>query len=517
MEEHKFTYSQFPFLKELGLEEFNHGFFDGKNNKASGEVKNLHNPSNHLPIASIQEASLDDYENGLKLACQAKSAWAEVPMPKRGEILLEIATSLKKYKGQLGKLIALEVGKIVSEGEGEVNEFIKICEFAAGLTRTIVGKIIPSERVSTTIFEQWNPLGIVGVITAFNFPNAVFGRNFCLSFICGNCTVWKGASSTGLTTIATSKIIQDVLIKNKVPQGVFISFSISGNILNNKMISDPRYNLISFTGSTDVGKKVSLAVHQRLGRTILELGGNNAILVCEDADLDMAIKSIVVSAVGTTGQRCTAVRRAFIHESLYDEFKTKVLKIYRNIKIGNPFDESVNMGPLHTNQALKNYQIGMKKIESQGGNILFGGKLVSEIESGNFVYPTLVEIDHTAQVAHEELFAPVLYIFKFKTIDEAISYNNEVPHGLASAIFTNKLNYVFQWIGPRGSDTGLINVNTGTTGSEVGGAYGGEKESGSGRETGSDAWKQYMRQSTIKLNYGTDPQVSTNINFNPKE
>lgn len=493
----------------------NYGFFDGTGTKASGEIKNIHNPCDHSPIATVQEASLEDYEKGLNQALQARLAWADVPMPRRGEILLEIASSLKKYKSQLGKLIALEVGKLVSEGEAEVAEFVKIAEFAAGLTRTITGKIIPSEKSNTTVLEQWNPLGIAGVITAFNFPHAVFGRNFCLSFVCGNCTIWKGASTTALSTIATSKIIMDVLSKNKVPPGVFVSFAISGNILGHRMISDKRYNLISFTGSTDVGKKVSLAVHERLGRTILELGGNNAILVCEDADLDMAIKAIVVSAVSTCGQRCTAARRVFIHESLYDQFKEKMLNIYKHIKIGNPIDETVNIGPLHTKQALKNYLDGMIKIKEQGGKILFGGSKVEGLE-GNFIQPTLVEIDHSAKVAHEELFAPVLYLFKFKTIEEAIQYNNEVPHGLASAIFTNKLNYVFQWIGPRGSDTGLINVNTGTTGSEVGGAYGGEKESGSGRETGSDSWRQYMRQSTIKLNFGSDPQVSSNIDFNPK-
>ena len=510
------TYKNFPFLKELGLEETNYGYFDGTGMLASGEVKNIHNPCDHSPIATVQEASLENYEKGLNQALEARLVWADVPMPRRGEILLEIAASLKKYKSQLGKLIALEVGKLVSEGEAEVSEFVKIAEFAAGLTRTITGKIIPSEKANTTVLEQWNPLGVVGVITAFNFPHAVFGRNFCLSFVCGNCTIWKGASTTALTTIATSKIIMDVLNKNKVPPGVFVSFAISGNILGHRMISDKRYNLISFTGSTEVGKKVSLAVHERLGRTILELGGSNAVLVCEDADLDMAIKAIVVSAVSTCGQRCTAARRIFIHESLYEQFKEKMLQIYKHIKIGNPVDETINIGPLHTKQALKNYIDGMVKIKDQGGKILFGGSKVEGLV-GNFVQPSLVEIDHSAPVTHEELFAPVLYLFKFQTIEEAIKYNNEVPYGLASAIFTNKLNYVFQWIGPRGSDTGLINVNTGTTGSEVGGAYGGEKESGSGRETGSDAWKQYMRQSTIKLNFGTDPQVSSNINFDPKD
>jgi len=512
----KLTFNEFPFLQEIGLSAINYGYLDGSVNTANGNKILSLNPHNNQPVAEIVEASIEDYERGVALAESAKHAWAHVPMPKRGDIIRQIGDALRKYKKQLGQLISLEMGKILAEGLGEVQEFIDMCDYACGLSRKISGKVIPSERKDHVLVEQWNPLGVVGVISAFNFPNAVFGWNFCLSFVCGNCTVWKGASSTGLITIATAKIINEVLKQNNVPSGVLVSIVAPGRGVGERILQDKRISLVSFTGSTPVGRTVAETVHKRFGKTILELGGNNAVIVCEDADLDMALKAIVFAAVGTCGQRCTSIRRLFVHESKYEEIKSRLIQAYKSIKIGNPLDEKNHCGPLHTKNGLKDYVQGLEDIQKQGGKIVYGGKRLTDLGEGNYVEPTLIEIEPTSPIVQEELFAPVLYLFKFKTFDEAIKYNNGVPQGLSSAIFTKNMQNVFKWIGPHGSDCGLVNVNVGTSGAEIGGAFGGEKETGGGRESGSDSWKQYMRRSTCTINFGNDLPLSQGIDFNPK-
>jgi aldehyde dehydrogenase family 7 protein A1 len=512
----KLTFNDFPFLQELGLSTSNFGYLDGTTHTANGNKILSLNPHNNHPIAEIIEASVEDYERGVELAESAKHAWAHVPMPKRGDIIRQVGDALRKYKKQLGQLISLEMGKILAEGLGEVQEFIDMCDYACGLSRKISGKVIPSERKDHVLVEQWNPLGVVGVISAFNFPNAVFGWNFCLSLVCGNCTVWKGASSTGLITIATTKIINEVLKQNNVPPGVLVSIVAPGRGVGERILQDKRISLVSFTGSTPVGRTVAETVHKRFGKTILELGGNNAIIVCDDADLEMALKAIVFAAVGTCGQRCTSIRRLFVHESKYEDIKSRLIQAYKSIKIGNPLDEKNHCGPLHTKNGLKDYVKGLEDIQKHGGKIVYGGKHLTNLGEGNYVEPTLVEIDPTSPIVQEELFAPVLYMSKFKTFEEAIKLNNGVPQGLSSSIFTKNMQNVFKWIGPHGSDCGLVNVNVGTSGAEIGGAFGGEKETGGGRESGSDSWKQYMRRSTCTINFGNDLPLSQGIDFNPK-
>lgn len=510
------TYGKYAFLKTLGLSESNSGYYDGQNSAATGSVITSLSPHDNLPIAQVTEASMADYERGMEAAEKARAEWARVPMPKRGEIVRQIGEELRKFKTELGSLISLEMGKILSEGMGEVQEFIDMCDFACGLSRKIGGKVIPSERKDHVILEQWNPLGVVGVITAFNFPNAVLGWNFCISFICGNCTVWKAASTVSLVTIATTRLIARVLERNAVPPGVFVSFVAPGRTVGNQMLHDKRISLISFTGSTNVGRGVSEAVHKRFGSTILELGGNNAVIVCEDGNLDMALKAVVFAAIGTCGQRCTSIRRLYIHESKYEELKNRLVHAYKSLRLGDPLDAQNNCGPLHTKAAVKEYEEGLKTIESQGGKIVYGGRRIEDKLDGNYVYPTLVEIDPTAKIVQEELFVPILYLFKFKCFDEAIKLNNGVPQGLSSSVFTTNMQNVFKWIGPCGSDCGLVNVNVGTSGAEIGGAFGGQKETGGGRESGSDSWKQYMRRATCTVNFGNELPLSQGIDFNPK-
>lgn len=498
------------------MEEVNSGYFDGTGSLSTGKDFVAINPHSNQPIAIVKEASLEDYEKGLSLALKAKDEFALMPMPKRGEIIRQIGDELRKHKSELGSLISLEMGKILSEGIGEVQEFIDMCDFACGLSRKIGGKVFPSERKNHLLVEQWNPLGIVGVISAFNFPNAVFGWNFCISFICGNCTVWKGASSVGLTSVATTRIVGRVLERNGIAPGVFVGIVAPGRTVGNQMLSDKRIQLLSFTGSTQVGRTVSETVHRRFGNTILELGGNNAVVVCQDGNLEMALKAVVFAAIGTCGQRCTSIRRLYIHESKYDELKERLIQAYQSLRIGDPLDSNNVCGPLHTKSAVKEYEDGLKTILSQGGRIVYGGKRIEERPDGNYVQPTLVEIDPKAPIVQEELFVPILYLFKFQCFDEAIALNNGVPQGLSSAVFTSNMQNVFKWIGPSGSDCGLVNVNVGTSGAEIGGAFGGEKETGGGRESGSDAWKQYMRRATCTINFGNELPLSQGINFNHK-
>lgn len=505
-----FTLGDYPFLAELGIEAENPGCYNGSWG-GSGTPLVSYNPATGKPIASVIQATEEDYEGCLAAMDSAQRAFGSMPAPKRGEIVRQIGDELRKHLHALGSLVALEMGKILPEGIGEVQEFIDICDLAVGLSRCISGQVIPSERANHALLECWNPLGKIGIITAFNFPCAVLGWNLALSLICGNTNIWKGASTTCLTTYAVTKIVSAVLERNGVPGGVLTMVTGPGRTVGERLINDPRLTLISFTGSTEIGKRVSEIVHKRFGRTILELGGNNASVVMADSDLTLAVRASVFGAVGTAGQRCTSLRRMVIEEEVFDSVAASMVKAYKSVPIGDPLKEGTLMGPLHTAAAVKEYTEGLDEIKRQGGEILCGGNVIEG--DGFFVEPTIVKINHDAEIVKTELFVPILYLIPCKGVEDAIAINNEVPQGLSSSIFTNDMRNVFEWIGPRGSDCGLVNVNVGTSGAEIGGAFGGEKETGGGRESGSDSWKQYMRRSTCTINYGKDLPLAQGIKF----
>lgn len=507
----EYTFQNYPFLKDLNLKETNFGCYNGKSWVGSGKECKSVNPSDNKVIAKIIQANEDEYEQCIQAMEAIKDKWFLFPMPKRGLIVQEIGEEIKKQKSNLGKLVSLEMGKILSEGEGEIQEFIDICDYAVGLSRTLSGKTLSSERDDHVILENWHPLGLIGVITAFNFPAAVLGWNTAISLVCGDLTIWKGATSTSLISIAVTDIIAKVLDKWGF-NGVFTMVSGPGATVGEKLIQDPRLKLISFTGSTGVGKRISSVVHSRFGRTILELGGNNALVVMDDADLDMAIQSAVFAAVGTCGQRCTSLRRLILHEKIYNQVVERMIKAYKTIQIGDPFDEKTLCGPLHTKGAIKEYEEGLEEIKKQGGKILYGGNRIKS-KDGNFVEPTIVEIDKKAEILKTELFCPIVYVLKCSSLEEAIFLNNNVPQGLSSGLFSKNMQNVFKWIGPNGSDCGIVNVNVGTSGAEIGGAFGGEKETGGGRESGGEAWRQYMRQTTCTVNYGSKMKLAQGVNF----
>lgn len=478
----------------------------------SGDIIRTINPSTGKTLASIRSTTKEEYEATLQQMVQGQSIWQSTPAPKRGEIVRQIGEELRAHKEELAQLICKEMGKIYPEALGEVQEFIDVCDYAVGLSRQLNGSIMPSERSDHILIERYNPLGLVAIITAFNFPLAVCGWNLAISLICGNVNLWKPASTTSLIAIETTKLIEKVLQRNNIPGAVCSLVTGSGRTVGEWIINDHRFGLISFTGSTSVGTKIATSICNRFGRTILELGGNNAIVVMEDADLDLALRATVFSAIGTTGQRCTTVRRLLLHENIYDTFLDKLIKVYTDIlpRIGDPLKDGILMGPLHTQTSVKEYLDGLHRIQKEGGKIIFGGKHIN----GNFVEPTLVEIHHDAEIVKEELFCPILYVIKFKTLEEAISINNEVPQGLSSSLFTQNMQNVFIWSSERGSDCGLVNVNVGTSGAEIGGAFGGSKASGHGTEAGSDSWKQYCKRSTITLNYSSKLPLSQGISFN---
>jgi aldehyde dehydrogenase family 7 protein A1 len=505
------SFHEYPFLAELGLQEENAGMYNGSWG-GSGALLTSVNPATGRPIARIRQATVEEYESCVSAMIAAQEAWQLLPAPKRGEIVRQIGEALRAKRDALGHLVSLEMGKILAEGIGEVQEFIDICDLAVGLSRSINGKVIPSERPGHTLLEFWNPLGLVGIITAFNFPVAVYGWNVAISMICGNTNIWKGASTTSLCTVATQKIVAEVLERNGINGAVCSMVVGPGRTVGEHMINDARLALVSFTGSSEIGVHVSEVVHRRFGRTILELGGNNATIIMPDADLDLAVRASVFGAVGTCGQRCTSLRRLLIHESVYDRVKSTLLAAYRSVPRGDPLKAGTLLGPLHTKAAVKEYTDGIAEIVKQGGNILTGGKPVEGV-AGNFVEPTVVEIDPSAPIVKTELFVPILYLMKFKTFEEAVALNNGVPQGLSSSLFTRDMKSVFRWMGPRGSDCGITNVNVGTSGAEIGGAFGGEKDTGGGRESGSDSWKQYMRRSTCTVNFSDALPLAQGISF----
>ncbi|XP_039589066.1 alpha-aminoadipic semialdehyde dehydrogenase [Passer montanus] len=476
-----------------------------------GQVVTTYCPANNEPIASVRQGNLEDYEETVKKAKEAWKVWADIPAPKRGEIVRQIGDALRQKIKVLGSLVSLEMGKIFVEGVGEVQEYVDVCDYAVGLSRMIGGPILPSERPGHALIEQWNPVGLVGVITAFNFPVAVYGWNSAIAMICGNACLWKGAPTTSLVSVAVTKIIAKVLEDNKLP-GAICSLVCGGADIGTAMARDERMDLLSFTGSTKVGKQVALMVQERFGRSLLELGGNNAIIVFEDADLNLVIPSALFAAVGTAGQRCTTARRLFLHESIHDEVVAKLAKAYAQVRIGDPWDSDTLYGPLHTKEAVKMFLDAVEQAKQQGGSVVCGGKVINR--PGNYVEPTIVTgLPHNAPIVHTETFAPILYVLKFKEEEEVFAWNNEVKQGLSSSIFTKDLGRIFRWLGPKGSDCGIVNVNIPTSGAEIGGAFGGEKHTGGGRESGSDSWKLYMRRSTCTINYSKDLPLAQGIKF----
>lgn len=500
----------YGFLSEIGLGPRNLGCYINGAWKGIGPVVSSLNPANNQVIAEVVEASAQDYEEGMQACSEAAKIWMQVPAPKRGDIVRQIGDALRSKLHHLGRLVSLEMGKILPEGIGEVQEIIDMCDFSVGLSRQLNGSIIPSERPNHIMMEMWNPLGIVGVITAFNFPCAVLGWNACIALVCGNCVVWKGAPTTPLITIAMTKLVAGVLEKNNLPGAIFTSFC-GGAEIGQAIAKDRRIPLVSFTGSSKVGLMVQQTVNERYGKCLLELSGNNAIVVMDDADIQLAVRSVLFAAVGTAGQRCTTCRRLLLHESIYQKVLDQLVDVYKQVKIGDPLEKGTLLGPLHTSDSRKNFEKGIEIIKSQGGKIVIGGSVIES--EGNFVQPTIVEISPDAGVVKEELFAPVLYVMKFKTLKEAIEINNSVPQGLSSSIFTRRPEIIFKWTGPHGSDCGIVNVNIPTNGAEIGGAFGGEKATGGGREAGSDSWKQYMRRSTCTINYGNELPLAQGINF----
>ncbi|CAG9823174.1 unnamed protein product [Phaedon cochleariae] len=503
---------KYSFLQELGLKERNSGVFDGTW-KGSGKVVQSICPSNGRVIAEVQEGSTSDYESCVKASQLAWATWAELPAPRRGEIVRQIGDALRKKLVPLGQLVSIEMGKILPEGIGEVQEYIDICDYAVGISRSLAGSIFPSERPGHILLEKWNPLGLIGVISAFNFPIAVYGWNSAIAMVCGDTILWKGAETTPLVSVATTKIVAEVLQRNNLP-GAVAALCCGGSDIGKSMASDQRIKLLSFTGSTRVGQMVGVEVQKRFGKHLLELGGNNALIVAEDADLNMVVQATVFACVGTAGQRCTTTRRLILHKNVYEEVLERLKKAYKQVlnRIGDALEENTLVGPLHSKLALEEYKKTISEIQKQGGTIEFGGKVLNR--PGFFVEPTIVSgLPHDSPLVHNECFAPIVYVLKTDSVQDAISWNNEVPQGLSSSLFSQNLENIFKWIGPNGSDCGIVNVNIPTSGAEIGGAFGGEKATGGGRESGSDAWKQYMRRSTITINHSKDLPLAQGIKF----
>ncbi len=503
------------FLTQLGITANNGGVSTGTQWINSGGASlTSFSPVDGKQIGSVTEADEAAYEVVIKKAQEAFGVWRMWPAPKRGEIVRQVGDALRKYKEPLGKLVSYEMGKSLQEGYGEVQEMIDICDFAVGLSRQLYGLTMHSERPAHRMYEQWHPLGVVGIISAFNFPVAVWAWNSALSWVCGNVTVWKPSEKTPLCGIAVQNIVAEVFAKNHVPEGV--NCLIQGNRQVGEWLSnDTRIPLISATGSTRMGKALSTAVAARLGKSILELGGNNAIIVSQHADLDMALIGCVFGAVGTAGQRCTTTRRLIIHESVYDTFKAKLVKAYGQLRIGDPLDTHHHVGPLIDTDAVKMYLSSIEQCKQQGGHFIVEGGVLSGsgYESGCYVKPCIAEAKNEMAIVQHETFAPILYLMKYNTIEEAIALQNGVPQGLSSAIMTVNLREAEYFLSHTGSDCGIANVNIGTSGAEIGGAFGGEKETGGGRESGSDAWKAYMRRQTNTLNWSDTLPLAQGIVF----
>ncbi|AAU27433.1 TPA: aldehyde dehydrogenase family protein [Legionella pneumophila] len=501
-------------LQRLNIKSVNPGAFSGHGWHSVNHAHTLEsfNPSTGNKIAEIATCTMDDYEQVMQRAEQAAQAWRKVPAPKRGEIIRQIGQVLRENKDSLGSLVSLEMGKSKQEGDGEVQEMIDIADFAVGQSRMLYGNSMHSERPNHRMYEQWHPYGIVGVISAFNFPVAVWSWNAFLSAICGNVTIWKPSAKTPLCAVAVQHICNQVLKENNCPEIFGLIIPNSHDVVE-AMVDDKRIQLISFTGSTAVGKQVAAKVAARLGKSILELGGNNGIILDESADLNLAIPAIVFGAVGTAGQRCTTTRRLFVHESKYQDVIKRLRHAYEQITIGDPLDTRNLMGPLIDLQAVEQFKKAINRIKAAGGQIVYGGEILKQ--AGSFVQPTLVcDVKNDWDIVQEETFAPILYVMSYRTLDEAIALHNGVPQGLSSALFTQNLKNAERFLSACGSDCGIANINIGTSGAEIGGAFGGEKETGGGRESGSDSWKAYMRRQTNTINWGDELPLAQGIRFN---
>ena len=508
--------SKLDFINNLGLGDLNAGVSSGNEwLKGDGPLTESKTPVDGSVIAKIQNASLEDYEKVITGAQDAFREWRRVPAPQRGEIVRQIGNSVREAKDDLGKLISWEMGKIYQEGLGEVQEMIDICDFAVGLSRQLYGFTMHSERPGHRMYDQYHPLGIVGIITAFNFPVAVWSWNSMIAAVCGDVSIWKPSPKTPLCSIALQRILGKVMNDNDVPEGVFNLVIGTNEEIAETMVNDTRVPLISATGSTRMGKQIAGKVASRLGRSIFELGGNNAIIVTESADLKIAIPGIVFGSVGTCGQRCTTTRRLIIHESIYGKVKEKLVQAYTQLenRVGDPLDPDTLIGPMIDKTAVNNFLNALNAIDKQGGEIIYGGEILTGFPSELYVRPALADVENHWPIVQEETFAPLLYLIKYKDFDEALSLQNDVPQGLSSAIFTRDFQESEKFLSQEGSDCGLANVNIGTSGAEIGGAFGGEKDTGGGRESGSDAWKSYMRRQTNTINYSSDLPLAQGVNF----
>lgn len=504
------------FLKRLGIEDNNPGTWSGTTalDDRGDETLTSYSPIDSKPIATVTWTSEEKYEEVVGNAEEAFKQWRMTPPPERGEIVRQIGDQLRKHKEDLGRLVSLENGKIYQEGLGEVQEMIDICDFALGQSRQLYGFTMASERPLHRMYDQYHPLGPIGVISAFNFPVAVWSWNTMIAAVCGDTVIWKPSEKTPLTALACHNLVKNVLKENDVPEGVF-NLVIGDRRIGEKMANDRRLPLISATGSTPMGKDVGQKVAARLGKSILELGGNNAIIVSDKADLEMAIRATVFGAVGTAGQRCTTTRRLIVQENVYEEVKDRLLSIYKNITIGDPLNEGTLVGPLIDQEAVDNMKKALEQVKEEGGKILCGGEVLEGkgYENGLYVTPSICEVENEYEIVQNETFAPILYLIKYKTLDEAIEKHNDVRQGLSSSIFSLDMREVETFLSAKGSDTGIANVNIGTSGAEIGGAFGGEKETGGGRESGSDAWKAYMRRQTNTINWSEEMPLAQGINF----
>jgi aldehyde dehydrogenase (NAD+) len=501
-----------PSLASLGLRPVNPGTWSGSHgwSESTGPLIDSSNPATNETIAQVRCATADDYERVMRSAQETAQQWRTVPAPKRGEAIRLVAEELRRVKDALGSLVSLENGKIRAEGAGEVQEMIDIADFAVGQARMLYGLAMHSERPQHRMYEQWHPLGVVGVISAFNFPVAVWAWNAFLAAICGNVTVWKPSPKTPLSALAVQNICNRVMQAHDLPP-IFQMFIDAGSDLATRFVDDPRVALVSFTGSTAVGRKVGERVAARLGKSLLELGGNNAIIVDETANLDLAVPSIVFGAVGTAGQRCTSTRRVFVHEKRAAELEKRLLSAYKQVRIGDPLKPDTLMGPLIDKAAVQRYEAALAAIRAAGGEILCGARVLPG--PGNFVEPTLVRARNEWPIVQTETFGPILYLVTVRSLNEAIEMQNQSAHGLSSALFTDRLQSAEQFLSAAGSDCGIANVNIGTSGAEIGGAFGGEKETGGGRESGSDAWRNYMRRQTNTINWSSALPLAQGIRF----
>ena len=502
------------FLKNLNINETNAGTSTGTNWISTNNHLDSFSPVDGKKIATVQITDEEAYKNVLQKAEDAFKVWRLLPAPKRGEIVRQMGEEFRRHKDDLGRLVSWEMGKSLQEGLGEVQEIIDICDFAVGLSRQLYGLTMHSERPNHRMYEQYHPIGIVGIITAFNFPAAVWGWNAMLAWVCGDVCVWKPSEKTPLTAVACQKIVEKVIKANNLPEGLSCLINGDRNV-GEWMATDERIPLISATGSTRMGKEVGKVVAARLGRSLLELGGNNAIIITPNADLKLAIVGSVFGATGTTGQRCTTTRRLIIHSSVYEQFKEQLVSAFNQLKIGNPLEDGIHVGPLIDTHAVQLYSKAIEECKVQGGRFVVEGEVLSgsSYTSGCYVKPCIAEVDSQLPIVKTETFAPILYLMKYDHLDDAIALQNEVPQGLSSSIITTNMREMEAFLSAAGSDCGIANVNMGTSGAEIGGAFGGEKETGGGRESGSDAWKAYMRRQTSSINYGKDLPLAQGIKF----